>query len=120
VINKVRHVLSRYNYYRPKWIKIYGQEYHQSDYVVVSVQLNDLPQFAKIKNIFVIAETPVLVVELFETCGINNHLLCYLIENSYQTCAVCVSNLLDYYPLTAHSYIGDKRLYISLRSYVFK
>lgn len=88
--------------------------------MLVGWQQDDLPQFAKIKDILVMVETPVLVVEKFITHGINNHLLCYLIEHTYQTFAVCVSQLIDTHPFTAHTYIGDRGLYIAMRSYVLK
>ncbi len=65
-------------------------------------------------------EMPILVVERFTTCGINNHLMCYLIEHTYRTFVACVSHLIDPHPLTAHTYIGDKGLYIAMRSYVVR
>ena len=105
---------------KPNWIKIGGEQYCHSDFVLVDWQRDDLPQFAKIKDILVMVKTPVLLVERFTTLGINNHLLCHLIERTHQTFALCVSKLVDTHPFTAHTFIGDRGLYIAMRSFVVK
>ena len=88
--------------------------------MVVGWQQDDLPEFAKIKDILVIVETPVLIVEKYTTLGINNHILCYMIECTFQTFALCVSGLVASHSFTAHTYIGDRGLYIAMHSYVLK
>ena len=105
---------------RPNWIKTRGEEYHRSDFVLIDWQPDDLPQFAKIKDVLVITDCPILVVEKYTTLGINNHLLCHLIERTHATVVVCVSNLVDTHPFTVHTFIGDRGLYIAMRSLVLK
>lgn len=105
---------------RPSWIKTHGEQYYRNDFVLVGWQEDDLPQFAKIKDILVLVETPVLVLERYTTLGINNHILCYLIECTFQTFALCISGLVDTHSFTAHTYIGDRGLYIAMHSYVVK
>ena len=88
------------------------------EFVLCDFQEDDLPVFGKINDIIVITGTPLFSLKLFTTLGINNHLLCFVIERTHRSCFVCVSRLKFPEPLSAHSCIGDSNTYIALRSHV--
>ena len=81
-------------------------------------QEDDLPTFALIKDIIVITECPLLVLEMFKTEGINNHLLAYLIVPTKHILVSKVSSLPTKDPFNAHIYPGDGNLYIALKYHV--
>lgn len=105
---------------RPNWIKIYGNEYHKSSYVHCGFQNNDLPEFAKIIDILVVHGAPLLYLKLYETEGINNHLMAYSIICTHKTTLVHLPTLQNREIYDAHTYITDKRLYIAMRAYVLQ
>ena len=82
-------------------------------------QDDDLPVFARIDDILVIATTPVISVRVFRTMGINNHLQCYSIKNAHQTELILLTSLVLTEPLSPHQIIGDKNTYIALRTHVY-
>ena len=104
--------------YSPKWIKIYGEEYHIFDYVIIGRQaIDDLPVFAKITDILLILDYPVLEVTMHRTVGLSNHLMSYRIENSFISRCIPLSTLPEKHPYTAHTF-DDGQLYITLRSHI--
>ena len=107
-------------FYRVKWIKLFGEEYHESNFVLLGKQENDLPLFGKIKDIMIINGSSALFqVEEYFTVGLNNHLLCHAIVSTHSFKTLIVSHLVDKYPYSAHCCIGDANLYISMLSDVF-
>ena len=56
-------------------------------------QDDDLPAFALIKDVVVVTGCPLLVLEMFRTDGINNHLLAYLIMPTKHILVKKVSSL---------------------------
>ncbi len=105
-------------FYRPNWIKLYGQEFHHSEYVLCGWQEDDLPLFGRIKDILVVVGTPLFTLSLYQTLGINNHLLCFAITSAHQSSVIRVSELVHRKTLCAHSSFGDSHLYIAMRSRV--
>ena len=87
--------------------------------MICGFQDDDLPVFARIDDIVVIAVTPVLSVRVFRTVGINNHLQCYAIENAHQTAIILLTSLVLSEPLSPHQIVGDKNTYVALRTYVY-
>ena len=83
-------------------------------------EIDDLPQFAKITDILVVHGAPVLYVKIYETAGINNHLLAYSIVATHKTTLVHLPDLLNNEIYHAHTYILDHRLYIAMRAHVQK
>lgn len=79
--------------------------------------IDDLPVFAKITDIFLIVDYPVLEVTMCRTIGLSNHLMSYRIESSFISCCVPLSKLPEKHPYTAHTF-DDGQLYITLRSHV--
>lgn len=105
--------------HRPNWIKIYGEEYHRSSFVHYGWQkIDDLPQFAKILDILVVVGAPLLYVKLYETEGINNHLLAHSIISTHKTAVIHLVNRANNEIYHAHTYIHDRRLYIAMRAHV--
>ena len=102
----------------PNWIHFRGETYHRSEFITCGFQADDLPIFSRIDDMMVIATTPVIQVRVFRTVGINNHLQCYVIEDSHQTEVILLTSLIISEPLSPHQIIGDKNIYIVLRSYV--
>ena len=82
-------------------------------------QDDDLPVFARIDDIMVIATTPVISVRVFRTMGINNHLQCYSIKNAHRTELFLLTSLVLSEPLSPHQIIGDQNTYIALRTHVY-
>lgn len=103
---------------RPNWIKIYGEEYHRGEFIHLGWQQNDLPEFGKLMDIIIAAGFPFYYVEKYETVGINSHILGYHIHHSYITSCVHASVPPYKNTFSAHSYIGDGRLYIVLKSHL--
>ena len=103
----------------PSWIHVRGETYHQSEFVICVFQSDDLPVFARIDDMMVVATTPVLSVRVFRTVGINNHLQCYAIENAHRTDTILLTSLVLPEPLSPHQILGDKNTYIALRSHVY-
>lgn len=81
-------------------------------------QLDDLPVFAKIISIIVLVGVALLEVELFFTEGINNHISSYLITPTQEKKLLILSALENKEVFYAHTFLGDKRLYISLKSHI--
>ena len=104
--------------FSPSWIHVHGETYHPSEFVICGFQDDDLPLFARIDDIMVITATPVLSVRVFRTVGINNHLQCYAIEHAHQRSFILVTQLVHPEPLSPHQKLGDKNIYIALRTYV--
>lgn len=104
----------------PSWIHIYGNRYARDQYVLCGWQDDDLPGFAQIKDIALVTECPLLVLEKFSTAGINNHLLSYLIVSTKHVFVMKLSSLPMKDPLYAHIYPGDDNLYIVLKYHVPK
>ena len=71
-----------------------------------------------IKDILVVAGTPLISLCLYKTLGINNHLLCFAISNAHQSSVIGLSRVVHRQPLCAHSILGDGHLYIAMRSHV--
>ena len=105
------------NDYSPKWIKFHGEEYHFGDYIVIGKQVDDLPISARIVDIFVIFEYPLVEVKVCRTVGLFNHLISYQLETTLQSFGVALSTLAENYPYTAHTF-DDGKLYITIRSRV--
>lgn len=104
--------------FSPNWIRIHGETYHRSEFVIYGFQEDDLPVFGRIDDILVITATPMLSIRLFRTLGINNHLLCYAIEHTHQKVLILLNQLICPDPLSPHQRIGDDNLYIALRSHI--
>ena len=104
----------------PNWIKIYGSQFTRGQYVLCGWQDDDLPMFALIKDITVVAECPLVALEKFTTEGINNHLQSYLITSTRHVFVSKVSSLPYKDPITAHFYPGDGGLYIAMKCHVQK
>ena len=102
------------------WIKIRGETYHPSEFVLCGFQEDDLPIFGRIDDIMVVTSTPIFSIRLFTTLGINNHLLSYAIEHAHRSTLILihVSQLIYPEPLSPHQRIGDDNVYIALRSQV--
>ena len=81
---------------------------------------NDLPQFAKVVEILVIVGVPMLYVKLYETEGINEHISAYSIVPTHKTVVILLCNLDNHEVYHAHTYVGDRRLYITMRAHVPK
>ena len=58
-------------------INFHGEEYHLGDYIVIGKQVYDLPIFARIVDIFVFVEYPLVEVKVYRTVGLSNHLMNY-------------------------------------------
>lgn len=107
---------------RPNWIKLYGHEYHDSCFLHVGFQTDDdLPQFGKIIDILLImGASPLVYVHFYHTEGINSHIQSFQIVSTQEKKLFILRELKNkvvYYP---HTYIGDRNMYITMRSYVLK
>ena len=67
------------SHFRPNWIGAFGEKYYRKDFLHIGFQDDDLPLFAKIVDILVIASITLFYVELYQTIGINGHLSAYAI-----------------------------------------
>ena len=106
------------NTYRPSWIHIYGKHFVKGQYIMCGWQHDDLPQFARIKDIILVVEYPLLILDTFITQGINNHLSSYLIKGTRHVFIFRVSSLLVRDTFMAHTYPGDGQLYIAMKYHV--
>ncbi len=102
----------------PNWVSIYGESYYRGEFLFCGWQANDLPIFGKITDIFLIVGCTLVTVQKYSTERINNHLQAYLISPTFHTQLVVLSTLPYLQTLTAHTFLGDGNLYISMRSYV--
>lgn len=103
---------------RPRWIRIHGYEYHRSDFVTIGFEPNDLPSFGQVTDVLVLVGTPLLHVKRYQTVGINNHLLSYVIVCTYEYSLISLSSLVSAEPLSAHTSVGDSNVYIAMKSHV--
>ena len=98
-----------------------GQEYYRNSCVLVGWQpADDLPCFGKIEDILVIGGCSLLWLQLFTTAGINSHLLSYQVSLTLNKSLVILSTLVNKSTYTPHTFLGDNKLYITMRSYVIK
>lgn len=84
--------------------------------VQVGWQPDDLPIFAKVMNIIVVVGVALLEVKLFFTKGINSHLSSYLITTTPGEKMLTLSTLENKEVLYAHTFLGDRKLYVCMRS----
>lgn len=106
-------------WYRPNWIKIYGNRYYRSDFVHDGFQEDDLPVFCKIVDIIILAETiPLLQLDVYKTLGINGHLSSYQISRTTNNTVILLSQLHHKDQYYAHSSPGDSNTYIAMKSHV--
>ena len=103
-------------HYRPKWIRVYGQEYHPLCILHVGWQPDDLPVFAKVISIIVLVGVPLSEVELFFTEGINCHIASYLIVPTGKNKLFSLSTLDNKEVHYAHTFLGNR--YICMRSHI--
>ena len=102
--------------YRPNWIKIYGEQYHRNEFLLVGFQQeDDLPFFGKIYDLVVASNIPLIAVELYKTEGINSHIAAYLIKRMNKKSCFLLASLSYKNPLYAHSYNGN--LYIVFKTH---
>ena len=80
-------------------------------------QVDDLPIFTRIVDIFVIVEYPLVEVKVCRTAGLSNHLMSYQLETTLQSFGVALSTLAEHHSYTAHTF-DDGKLYITIRSHV--
>ena len=92
--------------------------YHPSDFILCGKSCNDLPEFSRIKEIIVICGCAMFYVENFLTTGLCNHLLCYAISRTYTLRIIAASKILDSFPYTAHTFLGDRQMFIAMQSHV--
>ena len=76
--------------------------------MISGFQDDDLPLFARIDDIMVITATPVLSVRVFRTVGIN----------SVMQLNMHISLVTQLVHPEPHQRLGDKNIYIALRTYV--
>ena len=101
--------------HRPKWIKIYGTEFHPSKFILCGKKIDDLPTFEKIKEILVILAC-FMLKSSYITTGLCNHLLCYAVSRTRMFEVVPSSSILDKSTFFAHTFLGDGQLYIAMHS----
>jgi hypothetical protein len=101
--------------YRPKWIKIYGDEYYKSCFLQVGWLNDDLPRFGSILEVLVITWTPLVYIELYHTEGINSHIQSYEVTSTHKKSLFLLSQLSNKVVYSAHTYIGNNHLYITMR-----
>lgn len=77
-----------------------------------------MPVFASVSAIIVIMGTVVLELDMFSTEGINSHLSSYLITPTLSQKVLVLSSLENKEVYYAHRFLGDKQLYITMRSHV--
>lgn len=87
-----------------------------SDFVLCGKQIDDLPEFGKIKDILIVGSVPMLHLEKYLTEGINNHLMCHFVVRSHKFKVMSLSSLVDYTPYSAHTFIGDGQLHVAMRA----
>ena len=63
-----------YKINRPNWIKLYGEHFQEKSYVLVGWK-EDMPTFAKIIDVLLVSEFPMLVVEVYDTERYDSHLI---------------------------------------------
>jgi len=74
--------------------------------------------FGKVKDILVVGGFPFFLVEKYKSLGINAHIYAYLVEHTYTNICIYVANLPYKMTVNAHSYIGDRGLYVVLKSHL--
>ena len=104
---------------RTNWVKIYGEQYYPSSYIVCGQHSNDLPAFGKIIEILIIIGTPLFVIDVFDTVGINNHLSSFVVHKTLVKTIILASKLNYKKPLSAHFCVNDTNIYIALHSCIF-
>ncbi len=105
-------------WYRPNWIKIYGNRYYRSDFVHDGFQEDDLPVFCKIVDIIILAETiPLLQLDVYKrwVSTATYHLIKYLVLLITLFLLSQLHHKDQYY---AHSSPGDSNTYIAMKSHV--
>lgn len=108
------------SFYRPHWIKQYGETYCPSLFLLYNWQIDDLPQFVRIKDIIVVCTFVLLEVDIYYTEGINDHLMAYMVQPLHQATIIHLSNCLSYQVFSSHKFIGDNCQYVYVRSYIEK
>lgn len=108
-----------YTLYRLSWIKQYGEHFQENCFVHCGWQ-RDLPTFARIVEILLVADFPLLAVEVYATEFLNSHLQSYCVKRTHALKIVYLAQLENRYPLYLHTHLGDKQTYIALRSHIEK
>jgi hypothetical protein len=104
--------------YRPNWISLYAGKFYPRDFVHYGFQDDDLPLFGKIREVIVLAgSTCLFELDVYNTKGINSHVASYQVLRTNHTAVVLLSHIDDKRSYYAHTYLGDSRQYITMRSY---
>ena len=104
--------------YRPNRIKRYGEHFQKHSFVHCGWQDN-LPVFARILDILIASNFPLLAVELYSTERLDSNLQSYCVKRTHKLNVLYMAHLENGYPLEAHTYLGDRQTYIALRSQIF-
>ena len=80
---------------------------------------DDLPVFARILDVLIAADFPLLTVELYSTERLDSHLQSYCVKRTHKIDVLYMVHLENRNPVEAHTYIGDRQTYIALRSHIF-
>ena len=104
---------------RPNWINIYGEEFHPSCFIHCGWD-DDLPSFGRVTDILIVADLPMLAVENYHTERKDSHISSYLVERTFKKSVVYLPTLQSRYPVYAHTFLGDRKLYIALKSHIEK
>jgi hypothetical protein len=103
--------------HRPNWIKVCGNTYRLSEFLVVGWQDNDLPEFGKIEQLMMVSHVPIAALTLYDTQGIDRHYHSYAVSSTSQVKIIGIEQFEGYPPVIGH-YINSQSQYIVVRTCV--
>ena len=100
-------------------MKVHGNTYSLSSFVLVSFQEDDLPQFGKIELLIVVEQEAFAPLILYTTEGIDSHYHCFVITCSNEKKLIFIKDLNGSLPLYGHSY-GSNIKCVVLRQSIYR
>ena len=77
-----------------------------------------MPLFVKIFSNIVISEVILFNVEVYETQGINDHILGFLIKRTFHMKLINLMDCFSFETFCSHNFNGDNQLYICMHSHI--
>ena len=77
-----------------------------------------LTLFARVLEVLLTSGFRLLAVELYITDQLDSHLQSYCVKCTHQLSILYLAQLENRYPLHAHTYLGDRPIYIALHSHI--
>lgn len=98
----IRELIKLIFFFSPKWITLMGIKYCLNDFVIIGWEVNDLPMFGQIMEIFSVKEKTFLQLRKYKTHGILKHYHSFSIKTTSDGTVLLLQDILYYQVYQEH------------------